>query len=37
MDSALKISEILSNHNNNKDIEADEIVGGLIYRVNGSL
>ena len=33
MDSALKISEILAKHNNDKDIEADEIVGGLIYRL----
>ena len=33
MDSALKISEILAEHNNNKTIEADEIIGGLVYRL----
>ena len=33
MDSALKISEILAEHNNNKSIDADEIIGGLIYRL----
>lgn len=33
MDSALKISEIIAKHNNDKPIESDEIISGLIYRL----
>ena len=33
MDSAMKVSDLLANHENSEEITVDHIIGGLVYRL----